>query len=596
MAENLICSIVEHHKRYWCVKGLYGAPVRTKSMNGYMRRVLLGVFAGGIASAALIYTVPAPLVAVLLAGLVGAAYSVSMSPTRGAYVDNMMTGAALGVPLWALISVVAIPLMTGRVPDWSAEQMSTHFPALVGWVLYGALLGLSTQAFNDIAEQIFGPEPTRTSSPPKEVKRILILGGGFAGMKTAESLEHEFQHDRSVEIILISETNSLLFTPMLAEVAGSSLEPSHISTPLRSSLPRTNFIRATVETVDLEKRIVKLAADRSHQDRGPREIPYDQLVLALGAISNYLGMANVQKYALDFKSLLDAIRVRNRVIEMFERADDETNPELRQRLLTFVIAGGGFAGVELAGALNDFGRGILADYPNLRPEDLNVILVHSREHILPELSESLGHYAQEKMANRGVIFRLNTRLKDFQTGVVSLSDGEIPAETLVWTAGTAPNPLLRTLPVERDKRGAVIVETTLAVKDHPGVWALGDCAAVTDGVTGKACPPTAQFALREAPVLAKNIRAFREGRALRPFHFDSLGSLCVVGHQTACAELSVPFARAKSIRFSGLLAWAMWRGIYLAKLPGLERKIRVLMDWTVELFFPRDIVQTIDLK
>ena len=593
MAENLICSIVEHHKRYWCVEGLYGAPVRTKSM---MRRVLLGVFAGGIASAALIYTVPAPLVAVLLAGLLGAAYSVSMSPTRGAYVDNMMTGAALGVPLWALISVVAIPLMTGRVPDWSAEQMSTHFPALVGWVLYGALLGLSTQAFNDIAEQIFGPEPTRTSSPPKEVKRILILGGGFAGMKTAESLEHEFQHDRSVEIILISETNSLLFTPMLAEVAGSSLEPSHISTPLRSSLPRTNFIRATVETVDLEKRIVKLAADRSHQDRGPREIPYDQLVLALGAISNYLGMANVQKYALDFKSLLDAIRVRNRVIEMFERADDETNPELRQRLLTFVIAGGGFAGVELAGALNDFGRGILADYPNLRPEDLNVILVHSREHILPELSESLGHYAQEKMANRGVIFRLNTRLKDFQTGVVSLSDGEIPAETLVWTAGTAPNPLLRTLPVERDKRGAVIVETTLAVKDHPGVWALGDCAAVTDGVTGKACPPTAQFALREAPVLAKNIRAFREGRALRPFHFDSLGSLCVVGHQTACAELSVPFARTKSIRFSGLLAWAMWRGIYLAKLPGLERKIRVLMDWTVELFFPRDIVQTIDLK
>jgi NADH dehydrogenase len=561
-----------------------------------MRRVPLGVLAGGIASAALIYTVPHPLVGVLLAAFVGAAYSVSMSPTRGAYVDNMMTAAALGVPLWALISVVAIPLMAGRVPDWSAEQMRTHFPALVGWVLYGAVLGLFTQGFNDLATRIFGPEPARASSPPEEVKRILILGGGFAGMKTAESLEHEFQHDRSVGITLISDTNSLLFTPMLAEVAGSSLEPSHISTPLRSSLPRTNFIRATVETIDLEKRIVKLAADPSRQDHGPREIPYDQLVLALGAISNYLGMANVQKYALDFKSLLDAIRVRNRVIEMFERADGEADPEVRRRLLTFVIAGGGFAGVELAGALNDFGRGILADYPNLRPEDLNVILVHSREHILPELSQSLGRYAQEKMADRGVIFRLNVRLKDFQTGVVSLSDGEIPAETLVWTAGTAPNPLLRTLPVERDKRGAVIVETTLAVKDHPGVWALGDCAAVTDGVTGKPCPPTAQFALREAPVLAKNIHAFWEGRALRPFHFNSLGSLCVVGHQTACAELSVPFARAKSIRFSGLLAWAMWRGIYLAKLPGLERKIRVLMDWTVELFFPRDIVQTIDLK
>jgi len=565
-------------------------------MNPYVRRILLGVFAGAIASVVLIYTFPSPLAGVLLAIAIGAAYSASISLTRGAYVDNMMTAAALGVPLWALISVVAMPLLASRAPDWSAEQIRTHFPALVGWVVYGAFLGLLTQGFKELADRVLGPEHTRAASVSKEVKRIVILGGGFAGMKTAESLEHQFLHDPSVSITLISETNALLFTPMLAEVAGSSLEPSHISTPLRSSLPRTNFVRATVESVELEKRIVKLDVDSSRNDSGPREISYDQLVLALGAVSNYLGMANVQKHALDFKSLLDAIRVRNRVIEMFERADGESQSEVRRRLLTFVIAGGGFAGVELAGALNDFGRGILADYPNLRPEDLKVILVHSRDHILPELSESLGRYAQEKMAARGVIFRLNARLTDFQPGVVMLNDGEVVAETLVWTAGTAPNPLLRTLPIERDKRGAVIVESTLGVKDHPGVWALGDCAAVVDGVTGKSCPPTAQFALREAPVLAKNIRAFLEGRPLRPFHFDSLGALCVVGHQTACAELAVPFARTKSMRFSGLLAWAMWRGIYLSKLPGLERKIRVLMDWTVELFFPRDIVQTIDLK
>jgi NADH dehydrogenase len=250
----------------------------------------------------------------------------------------------------------------------------------------------------------------------------------------------------------------------------------------------------------------------------------------------------------------------------------------------------------LAGALNDFARGILADYPNIRREDVRVVLVHSRDRILPELSESLGRYAQQRMEARGVEFRLNTRLMDAREGAVVLSDEEIPAETLVWTAGTAPNPLTKSLSLEKDKRSALIVDKTLAVPGHAGVWALGDCAAVVDAKTGKACPPTAQFALREAATLAKNIRATLEGRPARGFHFDSLGALCVVGHQTACAELTIPFMRDKAMRFSGLLAWFMWRGIYLRKLPGLERKIRVLVDWTVELFFPKDIVQTIDLR
>jgi NADH dehydrogenase len=227
---------------------------------------------------------------------------------------------------------------------------------------------------------------------------------------------------------------------------------------------------------------------------------------------------------------------------------------------------------------------------------LRVVLVHSQERILPELSESLAHYARERMEARGILFRLNTRLSDAEPSLVRLSDGEIETDTLVWTAGTAPNPLVAKLAVAKDPRGAIVVDRTLRVPGCPGLWAIGDCAAVRDGKTGKACPPTAQFALREAEVLAENLLALLRGRPLRTFHFDSLGALCVVGYQTACAELSLPFARRRSVRFSGLSAWLLWRWIYLSKLPGIERKIRVLSDWAVELFFPRDIVQTIDLS
>jgi NADH dehydrogenase len=564
-------------------------------MNTLIRRSVIGAIAGALSSAALVAAGGHLILSVVLGAVIGAAYSATLRPTSGTYVDNLMAAAALGVPLWTIVSVIVLPLVSGQMPEWGAAQMRQLFPMLVGWVIYGAGIGVATQALNGIVKRVLGPEPVPSPPAESEKKRIVILGGGFAGMRVAEHLEEQL--GGSALITLVSDTNALLFTPMLSEVAGSSLEPSHITTPLRSSLHSTRFIRARVAGIDLAAHRVSLApgAAGTGEDRR-EEVPYDHIVLALGAVSNYLGMANLEKFSFNFKTLLDAIRIRNHVIEMFERADRERDSSLRKAILTFVIAGGGFAGIELAGALNDFARGILADYPSLHQDELSVIVVHSRERVLPELTESLAHYAQRRMEDRGVTFRLNTRLTDAHPGVVVLSDGEIHADTLVWTAGTAPNPLLKSLAVEKDKRGAIVSDYALAVPGHPGTWALGDCASIRDAKTDKPCPPTAQFALREAELLARNIKAQIEGSLLRGFHFDSLGAFCVVGHQTACAELTLPWARSRSIRFSGLLAWFMWRGIYLSKLPGLERKIRVLMDWTIELFFPRDIVQTIDLK
>ena len=567
-------------------------------MNRMSRRCLIGILGGAIASIVLIATLHYSTVNLLLGVLVGAVYSAGIRPTRWAYVDNLMAGASLGIPLWGLISVIAVPIMAGQRPEWSAEEMRQHFPSLVAWVVYGATLGIAIQGLQDLAALFFGPEPESPVSPVSVKNRIVILGGGFAGMHTAECLEKRLRTDFSTSITLVNVTNALLFTPMLAEVAGSSLEPSHISTPLRSALHRTEFIRGMVREVDLEKHLVTLDSSDSTGEgaAGLRSVPYDQLVFALGSVSNYFGMANIEKRAFNFNSLLDAIRIRNHVIEMFERADREPDAHLRSWLLTFVIAGGGFAGVELAGALNDFARGILVDYPTLHPQELNVVLVHSRDRILPELSESLARYAQEKMELRGVTFRLNTRITGAGDDVVSIGDGEIRTKTLVWTAGTAPNPLLQSMAIKKDKRGAVMVNDNLSVPGHAGLWAIGDCAAVKDARTGQMCPPTAQFALREAEVLASNIIAGINGQPAHAFHFDSLGALCVVGHQTACAELRVPFAGKTVWRFSGLFAWILWRTIYLLKLPGLERKIRVLINWNIELFFPRDIVQTVDLK
>jgi NADH dehydrogenase len=410
--------------------------------------------------------------------------------------------------------------------------------------------------------------------------RIVIIGGGFAGTAIALRLERLFRRDDRVELTLVDSENFFTFTPLLPEVPSGSIQPKHIVFPLRALLKRTAVRQAEVKRVDLEHKVVVAAHCNAC---GDYTVPFDHLVLALGSVPNYFGLPGVAEHSLAIKSLADATALHAHVIDKLEHADLHTDPATRRRLLTFVVAGGGFAGVETLAELNDFVRGAGRFYPSITPDDVRMVLVHSGPRILPEVSESLSAYALRKLQSRGVEALLNTRVLESGAGQVRLSNGEeIDASTFVWAAGTSPSPILDLLDVPR-VRGRVQVDATMAVVDRPGIWAVGDSAAIPDVVTGGMCPPTAQYALRQGKRLAENIAASIRGGTTQPFQFKALGLLAGLGRRCAVAELL-------GLRFSGFIAWWLWRTIYLMKLPGFERKLRVAIDWTLDLFFPRDIV------
>jgi NADH dehydrogenase len=411
-------------------------------------------------------------------------------------------------------------------------------------------------------------------------RRVLVLGGGFGGVYAALELEKRLGRD-DVEVTLVNRENFFLFTPMLHEVAASDLDLTNIVSPVRQMLRRVRFFQGDVEGIDLPGRRVTL----SHgSDRHTHDVPYDQLVIALGSVTNFHDIPGLADQALTIRSLGDAMALRNRLIACLEEADTECAGASREALLTFVVAGGGFAGVETIASLNDFVREALRYYPSLSVEDLRVVLVHSGPRILPELGEDLGEYARRKLAARGVEIHTGRRVAGLEADAVRFGDGlSIPTRTLIWTAGTSPHPLLDTLPCRRD-RGRIVVDEMLQVPGFPGVWALGDCALVPDALTGKPCPPTAQHALREGRTAARNILASLDGAPLRPFRFATLGQLATIGRRAGVA-------RVFGFTFSGFSAWWLWRTIYLSKLPRAEKKLRVALDWTLDLFFSKDLVQ-----
>jgi len=410
--------------------------------------------------------------------------------------------------------------------------------------------------------------------------KIIILGGGFGGLYTALHLEKTLARDPQVEITLVNKENFILFTPMLHEVAASDLDMTHIVNPIRKLLKRVRFFDGEVQEIDLPNQRVHV----SHGLEAHEHIlEYDHLVLALGSITNFFNIPGLQERAITMKSLGDAIHLRNNLIENLEEADFECSLGARDHLLTVVVAGGGFAGVETIAGVNDFLRESVKFYPHLGAELIRVVLVHPGEVILPELGEKLGRYTQKKLAERKVEIRVKTRVKGLTADGVELNDGTIiKTKTLVWTAGTSPNPLLAVLPCQKDK-GKIIANAFMEVPDWPGVWAVGDCAVIPDP-QGKPYPPTAQHALRQGKVLAQNLTAVVRGRKKKPFIFKTLGQLAAIGHRTGVANVF-------GFNFSGFLAWWMWRTIYLSKLPRFEKKVRVALDWTLDLFFSKDLVQ-----
>jgi NADH dehydrogenase len=341
-----------------------------------------------------------------------------------------------------------------------------------------------------------------------------------------------------------------------------------------------------VNQIDLpNKRVLISRGYRNHS----QQLDYDHLVIALGSITNFYDLPGLADLAVQMKSLRDAIQLRAQILRHLEEANSECDPGDRQSLLTFVVAGGGFAGVETVAAVNDFVREALPFYPNLCEDMLRVMLVHSGPAILPELGESLGRYTEKVLAQRGVEIRLNTRVKSVTESKVFLADGvSIPSRTLVWTAGTVPNPLILSLPCGTE-RGRIRVNEFLRVPDWPDVWAVGDCAFVPDiRNPGQSHPPTAQHAIREGRVVALNIAAALLGRPLRSFSFKTIGLLASIGRRMGVAQIL-------GFNFSGFFAWWMWRTVYLSKLPGLDKKVRVAFDWTLDLLFPKDVCAVYDL-
>lgn len=415
---------------------------------------------------------------------------------------------------------------------------------------------------------------------------IVIAGGGFAGLTAAMYLDKTVGRRADIEVTLISRENFILFTPMLHEVAAGDLYPGDIVNPVRRILRRVKFVQAELQGIDLSARRVRCLGGAADL---PLTFEFDHLLLTLGSETNFFDLPGVSEWAVTMKSLTDAALLRNRMLALLEEASLQSDPVAQQQLLTFVTAGGGFSGAETTGAINDFVRDTVRYYPALKEELIRVVVIHPGKFLLPELGEELGAYAERKLRARKVEVIKGPHVASYDGSVVRLDNGQsIPASTLIWTAGVKPSPVIAPLDCAKE-RGRLLADQFLRVPGANGVWAAGDCAAVPAPKPGQFHPPTAQHGLRQGFIAGKNIEAAILGRPLKPFVFTTLGQLATIGHRTGVATVF-------GLKFSGIVAWFLWRSVYLMKLPSLAKKLRVMVSWTLDLFFAREIEQLITLR
>ena len=514
----------------------------------------------------------------------------------------VLAGFALPVSA-AVIAPAAAELaadMPGLLPPAGSVEPGAEFTdALISHLIWGAAFGmiasLLTRSFGanyrcHRCDVEFSKKTTYSahmahmhSGGAAPVRRILVLGGGYAGIGVLRRLQKEFEDAVDVAITVVSEDNFFLSTPLLAEMAAGHVEPRHISTPIRLFCKRARYYHASVEGVDLEARRVSI---RRRLDGRPMEMGYDHLVLALGGETNYRGNRSIEEGALTIKTLEDALALRNRIISMLEGADQEEDIELQSQMTTFVVVGGGFSGVETAGVIHEFlAESARRYYRNIEPDALRVILVSAGSAILPEIGR-LGGYAERKMRRRGIEILKNAKLASVDADSATLDDGtRIPAMTTVWAGGVKASSVVAALDAEHGPGGRIAVNARLQLGGHPEVYALGDCAHLIDKATGRPYPPTAQNAIRQAKVAAYNVAAAMGGRREpAEFDYESVGSMATIGGRDGVAMLF-------GVKVTGILAWLLWRNYYLSRLPSLEKRARVAIDWLVDMFVPSDVTR-----